>query len=94
MKPIGLTLKNIRINPYTKKISGEIMLVHLCLACGKVSCNRVAGDDNSYSVISLLSRTEELNAITLAKLSDLNVQLLSSDDERMVSIALMGNSYD
>lgn len=36
MKPIGLV---------TKK-DGEIMLVHLCEKCGKISTNRIAGDDD------------------------------------------------
>ena len=44
MKPIGLTLK---------KGGGELMLVHQCCSCNKLSKNRLAGDDQSNSVLNL-----------------------------------------
>jgi len=94
MKPVGLTLKNIRTNPYTQKISGEIMLVHICLACGKISCNRVAGDDNAYSVIRLLTGAEEASVFILDNLDKSNVRLLTPDDEQMVSSAMLGNNFN
>ena len=43
MKPTGLT---------TKK-DGEIMIIHKCEKCGKVSNNRIAGDDNTDTILSL-----------------------------------------
>jgi hypothetical protein len=43
MKPVGLT---------TKK-DGEIMIVHRCEKCGKVSNNRIAGDDNTDTILAL-----------------------------------------
>ena len=44
MEPLGLTLK---------KGGGELMLVHRCCGCGKISKNRVAGDDNSVAILNL-----------------------------------------
>jgi DNA-directed RNA polymerase subunit RPC12/RpoP len=43
MKPIGLT---------TKK-DGEIMIIHECQKCGKISNNRIAGDDNTDTILEL-----------------------------------------
>ena len=43
MKPTGLT---------TKK-DGEIMIVHKCEKCGKISNNRIAGDDNTDTILAL-----------------------------------------
>lgn len=43
MKPIGLT---------TKK-DGEIMIIHECQTCGKISNNRIAGDDDTDAILAL-----------------------------------------
>ncbi len=90
MEPIGLTLKNIRLSAYSGSASGEIMLVHYCLACGKLSCNRVAGDDNAYSVISLLDSADTLESDLNSRLAEMNITLLRPADKQMVARALMG----
>lgn len=45
MKPVGLTFKQ----------DDELMVIHKCLCCGKISNNRIAGDDNTYSITNLIS---------------------------------------
>lgn len=35
---------------------GEWMLIHLCLTCGELSVNRIAGDDNALALIRLALR--------------------------------------
>lgn len=45
MKPVGLT---------TKK-DGEIMIVSECNGCGKISANRIAGDDDPNTVLNLIN---------------------------------------
>lgn len=62
MMPIGLTLKNIRENPFTGRVSGELMIVHACLGCNKVSANRIAGDDNSYQILQLFDNSKKLSS--------------------------------
>lgn len=58
MEPIGLSFKS----------DGELMIVHRCLSCGKISKNRIAGDDNTYSITKLidnsLSKVDKKNALT------------------------------
>lgn len=44
MEPVGLAVKST---------DQELMLVHLCRGCAKVSTNRLAGDDNAAAVLSL-----------------------------------------
>jgi len=44
MKPIGLRFK----------YDGELMIVHWCLSCGKISNNRIAGDDIPEVILTLI----------------------------------------
>ena len=83
MKPVGLTWKDLKHNVFTKKTSGELMLVHLCLNCGKISFNRIAGDDNPYSILSLLENSEKQKDITL----------LTLEDKEQVQTAVLGNNH-
>lgn len=93
MKPIGLTLKNIKTNPYTRRTSGEPMLVHLCLGCGKISCNRIAGDDNSYSITQLLELTTEISTNLDSRLRGQNIHLVSQKEKKLIYIAIYGYDY-
>jgi hypothetical protein len=93
MRPIGLTIKNARLSAYTGRTSGEIMLVHRCEYCGSISCNRIAGDDDGYAVLNLLRESANMPQSTLNELNDLDIQLLTMDDEQMVSIGLFGINY-
>ena len=44
MQPVGLTIKR-RDKKYASMSSGELMLIHLCTDCGKVSINREGYED-------------------------------------------------
>ncbi len=75
MEPIGLALKR----------DGELMIVHKCLGCGKISCNRIAGDDNTYTITSLLETST-------AKSSN-DLKLLTKEDSDQVLTVLYGYNY-
>lgn len=79
MHPIGLTLKYSN-----KKYSGqgEVMVVHLCEDCGKVSINRIARDDSTKMLHQILRTdlTEELKAC----LSKQDVILLDVSQSHLV----------
>lgn len=83
MQPVGLTMKDIKYNPFTHKTSGELMIVHKCLKCGRTSCNRIAGDDNPYTVLSLLEKLQLQTGITM----------LTMEDEEQVLTALFGYNH-
>jgi len=77
MEPIGLTFKR----------DGEIMIVHKCLGCGKLSPNRIAGDDSTYAITALL----ETNT---ARSNNCSYRLLNSDDKDKVFTILYGYNYE
>jgi len=60
MKPIGLTTK----------AKGELAIVHECLKCGRLSSNRIAGDDDPYSILSLLDQPVQNRRIPMFTLED------------------------
>lgn len=93
MEPIGLTIKNIKINPFTKRTTGELMIVHLCLGCGKISCNRIAGDDNSHAITCLLEKSNNLNQETIIRLSTQGIRLTTQEDKQKVLTSLYGYDY-
>jgi hypothetical protein len=93
MMPIGLTFKGITYNLYAEKSSGEIMVVHACLTCGRISSNRIAGDDNAYAVIKLLEESGKQNTEIITRLTGLRIRLLSLENRDQILIALFGKNY-
>ena len=75
MKPLGLTCRS----------DGELMVVHRCLNCGKISYNRIAGDDNTYALLALLGG-QDSPAVSI------HSKLLTSKDIQQVREALFGKS--
>jgi DNA-directed RNA polymerase subunit RPC12/RpoP len=55
MKPTGLT---------TKK-DGEIMITHICDKCGKISNNRIAGDDDTEIILKLAKSSSHIDIVEL-----------------------------
>jgi hypothetical protein len=74
MEPIGLTFKK----------DGELMIVHKCLRCGKLSPNRIAGDDNTFTLCSLIEKPDQSNC---------GIKLLTLEDKDQVLTCLYGKDY-
>jgi hypothetical protein len=51
--------------------TGEWALVHRCRACGRLSSNRIAGDDNAALLLSLAVRPLSAPPFPLDRLADL-----------------------
>ena len=82
MVPIGLTFKQTGNDKYGQPKQGELMIVHSCQQCGKISINRVAADDNNDQILALTS-------VRLAKqLPD--IKLLDKSDQPKVKTLLFG----
>jgi len=79
MKPIGLTVKNT---------GGELMVVHKCLKCHKISKNRIAADDNTYVLFSLFKESLEISLNDREILKNAGIELC--DDEIEVQHMLYG----
>jgi hypothetical protein len=60
MRPVGLTIKNSR-NKYARIESGELMLVHLCTDCERISINRIAADDVPQAIMEVYEASLELS---------------------------------
>lgn len=90
MQPVGLMFKQESENPFSGRITGELSIVHVCLGCGKVSRNRIAGDDNTTSILSLLSFVSPI-PLAAKQLTQSGIQLLTEEDEPSVLAALFGN---
>jgi len=57
MRPICLTLKHEGFGRV-----GELMLVHECCSCGKLSINRIARDDFEDEVMHIFEQSHELDS--------------------------------
>jgi hypothetical protein len=88
MRPIGLTLKRSR-NKYTVN-DGELMLIHQCLGCGKLSINRIAADDNSEKLLAIFNDTACIEESVRRMLISQQIRLLWSDDLNIVLSRLYG----
>ena len=89
MRPIGLTFKRTT-KKYTSHQPGELMLVHQCEDCGKVSINRIAADDDVDAILSVLEQSADLDRDTRALLEREGVMLLDTDQHDLVRYCLLG----
>lgn len=91
MQPIGLTLKRLA-KKYAENSQGELMLVHQCDDCGKISINRIAADDSDDLILSLLEKSDSLNAKIRDALAQDGVDLLDVSQVDLVRGRLFGVS--
>ena len=90
MKPIGLTFKHEGKDKYGKAKQGEIMLIHYCLGCAKVSINRIAGDDDPEMILKIFKQSEKLDAGLKIKIQENEIRLLEKKDEKEILAQLFG----
>jgi DNA-directed RNA polymerase subunit RPC12/RpoP len=91
MAPIGLTLKETR-SKYARENMGELMLIHQCEACGKVSINRIAADDDAEALLAVYEHSQWMSAGTQALLSENGIRLLGDADTALVYRRLYGQT--
>ncbi len=91
MKPVGLALKKTH-RKYGFEPGSELMLVHVCQACGKISINRIAADDNAFAIWQVFERSPTLAEELSARISQEGIEILQSGDEGIVRTRLFGKS--
>ena len=91
MKPVGLSLKKTK-KKYGKD-QGELMLVHLCEECGKVSVNRIAADDIADHIYEIYEQSLSMDRATRALIEQGGVNALSVCDWEIVEARLFGWEY-
>ena len=69
MMPIGLTMKK----------DGEVMIVSKCTSCGKISANRIAGDDSENAILDLPNFSTDVE--TEIQLRKCNISLTHDKEE-------------
>ncbi len=90
MEPQALTFKKETIDKYGKKIQGELMVVHSCSFCGKISTNRLSADDDTSVVLNLFKKTINFPEETREKIEEEGINLLQKKDEKEVKTQLFG----
>jgi hypothetical protein len=71
MEPIGLRFKR----------DGELMIVHQCLSCGKISNNRIAGDDIPEVILMLIQqKPNKRNLLTIDYIHEIHDALYGRND--------------
>ena len=93
MQPIGLTFKKQKQKYVSTYSNSELMIVHRCLSCGKISTNRIAGDDNGYVVVNIFTDSLSLDENIRIKAADLTIYLLTMEDKELMLRSLFGNNY-
>lgn len=88
MKPVGLAFKKDVLDKYGKKINGELMIVHKCDLCNKISKNRLAGDDDTEKILDLLIKMSQFNTLPVYELGQF--KLLTEKDIKEVKEQLFG----
>jgi hypothetical protein len=90
MEPVALTVKATR-----KKYGpghGELMLVHVCTGCGKLSINRIAADDAPEVLLAVFEGSFRPDAGLRARLEMDGIRLLGEADRELVRTQLFGRS--
>lgn len=89
MQPIGLTVKRGR-NKYGLETYGELMLIHRCRECGKLSINRIAADDLIERLMEIFWVSLGLDSPTQRQLEGSGIRLLQGEDVKLVVGQLHG----
>jgi len=93
MEPIGLTFKKEGQDKYKKDKQGELMLIHQCLKCGKISINRIAGDDDNRAILEVFEKSKQLNPEKINGLTQTGIKALTEQDKQEIETQLFGKNF-
>jgi hypothetical protein len=85
MRPIGLTF---RIEDATHR--GEIMLIHLCSLCPKISINRIAADDGEQDILEIFAQSHAMPETLKMKITQEDIYLATETDREDILDQLFG----
>lgn len=81
MHPIGLTLKRLN-KKYSANGQSEMMLIHQCTCCGKLSINRLAADDDYELIFEIYKKSQSLSPELLHQFEQSGIMLLTFGDPK------------
>jgi hypothetical protein len=85
MQPIGLTF---RIEDSMHR--GEIMLIHACAGCAKLSINRIAADDGEDQIMTIFEVSLHLSTERRQELAAAGIYRATDDDRQTILDQLFG----
>ncbi|BCY16383.1 hypothetical protein hrd7_02320 [Leptolinea sp. HRD-7] len=88
MEPVGLTVK--RVNKKYGCAVGELMVIHVCTGCGKVSINRIAADDDPDVIHTIFTISLEMPLELRERLTGEAILLLQHEERQIVRRQLYG----
>jgi hypothetical protein len=91
MEPVALTFKR-SCNKYARRDSGELMLVHQCQGCGKISINRIAADDVAETLMEVYENSLGLGLDQCSRIERDGVRILQAGEYGFVTRQLYGTS--
>jgi hypothetical protein len=91
MLPVALTWKRSP-KKYARPGDGELMLVHRCRDCDRLSINRIAADDDNALILSLLHAAAKLDHQAFDACVSAGIQVLGGADSSMVTRSLFGQN--
>jgi len=89
MRPVGLTLKNTN-KKYGDGQNGELMLIHICVKCGKTSINRIAADDDAFMIMESFQASLKMDAVLKTRFIQQGIRVLRAADREIINIRLFG----
>jgi len=94
MHAIGLTFKKEGNDKCNNQKEGELMIIHKCVICDKVSINRLATDDDEVAILVLFHKSFLLDNATKQKILNEGIEMASLKDKERVFIKLFGKSIN
>jgi hypothetical protein len=91
MEPVGLTLKQSG-RRYGPAEGGELMLIHCCVECGKVSINRIAADDFTETLLEVYEGSWKMAPFIRRQLAAGGILALRAADLTIVKARLYGKN--
>jgi hypothetical protein len=86
MNPVGLTFKQ---EGFGKQ--GEIMLIHRCSECGKLSINRIARDDSDDEIMARFELSLSLEEVVRRAVQKQRIYMLKEADRPEILTQLFGS---
>jgi hypothetical protein len=93
MKPIGLTFKHEGVDKYGRSRQGELMLIHECTGCGKISINRIAADDSEEAILKVFKESQKLGQEKRDQLAQSGIELLEDEAREKILTQLYGKAH-
>ncbi len=92
MEPVGLTFKQEGFDKYGRPRQGELMVIHHCTnqECGKISINRIAGDDNPAVILKVFEASQTMDRGLRDDIINAGIKLLTKSDEEEIRTQLFG----